>query len=169
MGLKHSGKTTFAKLYACHASLAFEDADYLIQKRIKPLTVREYYKAKGKESFMELELDAVDDFLLSYDRPFVLSLGGGASDNTPLMERVRRSGKLIYLYRKEEDLLPVILKDGIPPFLDGSDVEGSFHKLYGRRDAIYRRYADRIIDLGPYIDLEENFRLLLRHLKEDKS
>ena len=169
MGLKHSGKTTFARMYACRESLVFEDADFLVQKRIKPLTVREFYRTKGKESFMELELDAVDDFLLTTSSPFVLSLGGGASDNAALMEMVRKRGTLIYLYRKEEDLLPVILKDGVPPFLDENDIEGSFHELYVKRDAIYTRYADTIIDLGPYIDLEDNFNLLYSHLKEDKS
>ena len=169
MGLKHSGKTTFAKLYAERCSILFEDADHLIQRRIRPLSVREYYRQQGKERFMELEFDAVDDFLLANSRPFVLSLGGGASDNTALMEGIGKYGRLIYLHREESDMLPVILRDGIPPFLDENDVEGSFHRLYERRDAIYSRYADKVIKLGPYTDLNENFELLLDYLKEDES
>ena len=32
--------------------------------------------------------------------------------------------------RKEKEMLPVILKHGIPAFLDPEDLEGSFHRLY---------------------------------------
>ena len=169
MGLKHSGKTTFAKMHAERHQMLFEDADYLIQRRIKPRTIREYYRKNGKDRFMELELDSVDDFLLSYDKPFVLSLGGGASDNTPLMERIRKEGRLVYLHRNESDMLEVILRDGIPPFLDEDDVEGSFHELYARRDSIYRKYADLIVELGPYMDIEETYKLLCKSLEEVKS
>ena len=35
-------------------------------------------------------------------------------------------------------MLPVILRHGVPAFLDPDDLQGSFHALYQRRDAIYR-------------------------------
>ena len=166
MGLKHSGKTTFASMYSESEGVMFSDADYLVMKMIKPLSVREFYRTHGKDAFQEMEYEAVDDFLLSNETSFIMSLGGGASDNTPLMERICNEGISIYLYRREEDILPIILREGIPPFLDENDPEGSFHEIFLRRDRIYREYADLIIDLGPYRDIEETFGYLLRSIKE---
>ena len=169
MGLKHSGKTTFARLHSERCKVLFSDADHLVQKLIEPQSIRDYYRTNGKESFMKLELEAVDDFLLSSSKPFVMSLGGGASDNIPLMERIAGEGKLIYLHRRESDMLPIILRDGIPPFLDEDDVEGSFHRLYEKGDSIYRKYADLTVELGPYTDIQETFDFLTHSLEEDRS
>ena len=166
MGLKHSGKTTFASMHSGRTSLLFADADYLVMKMIRPLSVRDFYRTRGKTAFQEIEYEAVDDFLLSIDKPFVMSLGGGASDNDRLLRRIRKEGHLIYLHRREDDMLPVILKDGIPPFLDENDPMGSFHELFSRRDRIYRENADLIIDLGPYRDMDDTYNVIEAHLKE---
>ena len=64
-------------------------------------------------------------------------------------------------------MLPVILKHGVPAFLDPDDIEGSFHEVYERRDAMYRKVADLIIDLGPYGDKAEAAALIAGKLKEN--
>lgn len=164
-GLKHSGKTTFASLIAKCFDIEFKDSDDLVLERIPTDSVRSFYKEFGKERFMEEEYLALDDFL-SANVSAIVALGGGASDNAKLLELVKRKGKLIYLVRNEEDMLPVILKDGIPPFLDSSDVKSSFHELYARRDRIYRENADLTIDLGPYRDIDETLSMIIQKLQE---
>ena len=77
-----------------------------------------------------------------------------SADNTELMDLMKREGSIIYLKRNESDMLPVILRHGIPAFLDENDLEGSFHRVYERRDRIYTEYADLVIDLGSYGDKE---------------
>ena len=57
-GIKHSGKTTQARLVSERLSLPFSDADDLILKEINT-SIREFYKEYGKEAFMEKEYDAV--------------------------------------------------------------------------------------------------------------
>ena len=51
-GMKHSGKTTFAKRLAANKGLLWADSDDLILQKISPLTVREFYKEFGKEAFI---------------------------------------------------------------------------------------------------------------------
>ena len=165
-GIKHSGKTTFAKRIASRLGFEFKDADDLISAHIGDMSVREFYRQKGKEAFMEVEKEAVSSFLSSAPSSLVLSLGGGASDNTPLMEEMKEKGTIIYLRREKEDMLPVILRNGVPAFLDKDDIQGSFSALYERRDGIYRRYADLIVDLGPYGDKDQTENLIYRALKE---
>ena len=166
VGIKHSGKTTFAKRIAKRFSYSFMDADDLILGNLDGLTVREFYKKEGKEAFMALEARSISTYLSSSSSSVVLSLGGGAADNIPLMEMLKESGKIIYLTRKEEEMLPVILKHGIPAFLDKDNLEGSFHKVFTSRDKAYRSYADSIIDLGTYRDRDETEEELYHKMKE---
>lgn len=166
VGIKHSGKTTFASRSAQLLSVPFSDSDELIKAIIEGESVRDYYRREGKEAFMEKEYAATKSFIEKEKPFFILSLGGGASDNTPLMELLKEKGAIIYLNRKEEDMLPVILKHGIPAFLDKDDPASSFHALYEKRDKIYRDFADITIDLGPYGDKDETEEYILSVLKE---
>ena len=166
-GIKHSGKTTFAKAISNEWGYPFFDSDDLILEKLDGKTIREFYKESGKEAFMSLELNAVRDFLSSSYPSFILSLGGGASDNAMLIDLIRDDGYLIYLQRNESDILPMILEHGIPPFLDANDVKGSFHQLYTRRDGIYRECADLIIPLGPYRNKKETQDYIEKKLKEN--
>ncbi len=164
-GIKHSGKTTQARLVAGLLSMPYADSDDLILSDID-MTIREYYKAYGKSEFMKRELEAVSKYTESND-DFILSLGGGASDNTPLINLMKDNGRIIYLRREESEMLPVILKHGIPAFLDSNDLEGSFHRVYTERDRIYMENSDLAIDLGHYRDKAETAEYVLEKLKEN--
>lgn len=166
-GIKHSGKTTFARLLAEKYKRPFIDSDDLVLEIIKPYSVREYYQKYGKGHFMAMEEDAIKGFLNNNNGMFFLSLGGGACDNKGLMDLVKENGKLIYLVRDEKDMLEVILKHGRPAFLDPEDLEGSFHKLYIERDEKYRSYADLTIDMGPYRDRIETLEMLVKKLEAE--
>ena len=149
-GIKHSGKTRMAKLVSDMIAAS----------------VREFYRSSGKDAFMEKEYEAVRNYAESHSS-FILSLGGGASDNARLRDYLKTAGKVVYLRRNEEDMLPVILKDGIPPFLDKDDPALSFHKLYMERDRKYLDMADLVLELGPYGDKEETAKRILEALKEN--
>lgn len=165
-GIKHSGKTTFAKMTAEALSLPVMDADDLVTPLLEGMTVREYYQTYGIDAFKKKETEAVATYTEQAESAFVLSLGGGACDNPLLMDYLKKNGKILYLRREEKDMLPVILNHGVPAFLDPNDLEGSFHKLYVRRDALYREQADLVLDLGPYGSKTETAARILEALKE---
>ena len=164
-GIKHSGKTTQARLAAQRTGLEYADADDLILQFTGAESIRAFYRENGKAAFMAAELDAVREYISGRDS-FILSLGGGASDSTPLMDLMKNTGRIVYLRREEKDMLPVILKHGIPAFLDPDDPEGSFSRIYRERDEVYRRYADIIIDLGPYGEREAAADRVIEALEE---
>ena len=62
-GMKHSGKTTFAKRVAAAKGLIWADSDDLVLENIKPLTVREYYKKYGKEKTQKLINSAIEYYV----------------------------------------------------------------------------------------------------------
>ena len=165
-GIKHSGKTTFARMVAKSLDMHFADADQLILDKTKAESIRKFFIENGKERFMDAELSSCVEHIESNDN-FILSLGGGAADNTRLMDALKENGTIIYLSRDESDILPVILKNGIPPFLDKDNPEASFHTLYTKRDSIYRKYADLVIELGPYGDKNETRIKIENALKEN--
>lgn len=166
VGLKHSGKTLFSHIVASHLSLRCFDLDELILDDID-LSIRDFYKKYGKDAFMEKEKNAYNKLKKKEDEGYILSLGGGVSDNTLLMEELKKDGVIVYLEREEEDMLPFILKSGIPPFLDKDNLTSSFHDLYERRDKIYSSYASLIIKLGRYGDKEKTAKLIIDSLKEN--
>ena len=125
------------------------------------------YKKYGKEAFMEKEISAYERLKNKEEEGYILSLGGGVSDNTPLMEELKKDGVIIYLKREELDMLPFILKSGIPPFLDKNNLTSSFHELYERRDKIYSSYSSLTIELGRYGDKEKTAKLIIDRLKEN--
>lgn len=165
-GIKHSGKTTQARLVAQLLQMPHADSDDLVLSLVDCPSVRDFYREHGKVAFMEKEKEAVMAFA-SANESFILSLGGGAADNAPLMRFMAQTGRIIYLARDEKDMLPVILKHGTPAFLDPDDLEGSFSRVFAKRDSIYRDMADLTIDLGPYGDREETARMVMMKLKEN--
>ena len=88
VGIKHSGKTTQARLVSKLTGLAFKDADDLVLETLSGESIRDVYRREGKEAFMERELSSVATFI-DANSSFILSLGGGAADNTRLMDLMK--------------------------------------------------------------------------------
>ncbi len=165
-GIKHSGKSTLGRLAAQALEYSWVDLDDLVLQDIAPCrSIREFYQRAGKESFMEEEVQALRTFLSTRKTPYIISLGGGASDNQALIELIKESGKLVYLEVEEPVLLERILKGGIPPFLDHSDPQSSFASLYERRHARYSNICDIMVRLPNYPDVRDTARFLVDTLK----
>ena len=103
-------------------------------------------------------------FLRENTEPCIVSLGGGACDNEPLMELNSQYGQSLYLKVSEPVLLKRILVDGVPPFLDASDPEGSFSRLYAIRNECYGKKCDIVVDLPDYPDVQDTARYLFARL-----
>lgn len=167
-GIKHSGKTLFSFLTAERLNLPCFDLDDEVKKRTGCVTIREYYIVHGKESFMNEEREALLSLENSITEPYILSLGGGGADNRALLNIIKSGdrNRLIYLRRPEELILPRILSNGIPPFLESGNVEKSFHELYSRRDEIYLENSDLVIELGEYGDKNSKVDIIIKALEE---
>ena len=157
-GIKHSGKTTIGKLLAKRLGRRWSDLDREIERKIGE-PIRTFYRSSGQEAFQWMEVETLQEILS--EENLVISLGGGAADNDPLMKIVKEHGILVYLHVEEARLLKRILRGGIPPFLDEDDVEGSFHRVYERRDRRYSKDCDHLIQLPFDQAKEKNAELVL--------
>lgn len=219
-GIKHSGKTTMARLCAKRLGIPHYDSDDILLETIKAdyPDIRNFYRDAGPEQFKNREAKALRDFIgnLSCDdvpsdtgvdssavptssssanpptpestpestaTPFlanvhakdaderrmprmIIALGGGACDNDELMDIVHQNGTSCYLAHDPQVLLRRILRHGVPPFLDTADIEGSFAKLYVRRDGLYRSGCDFVIQLPDCENPEETCSFLLESLEK---
>ncbi|GEM_PF-213348 len=96
----------------------------------------------------------------------VFSLGGGTIENEGALPVIKSSGSLIYLHVAEEVLFERIRKNGLPPFLKGTQpAEELFHEIFLRRHPLYVEHADLILEV-PNQAVEDNFELLYSYLKE---
>lgn len=164
-GMKHSGKSSFAPMIASRLGLPCADSDELLGSLTGGRSVRDFYAQEGKEAFMAAEYAAVEEYI-GQSGSFVLALGGGAADNARLMDLMAASGTIVYLRRSEDALLERVLRKGIPPFLDRDDVTGSWHRIFIRREEVYLKAADIVVELGPYGDKAETLETIMHSLED---
>jgi len=142
-GIKHSGKSTHARLFAEYKGLPFYDLDSLIVDKIKYDSVRELYQNEGKQAFMDMEYKALKELLDTNKEDKVIALGGGICDNKEAFELCK---PLIYLDLDEQVLLKRIKYNGLPPFLRDQPAK-QFSILYQKREKLYKDKADLVIKL----------------------
>ena len=170
-GIKHCGKSSLGELAARRLGIDFFDTDEVIKETLSneypEISLRDLYIQHGAEAFYDLEYRSTMGLLrsLSQEDWHIISLGGGMCDNPMLLRALAGTHHIIYLFQPEEILLSRILRNGIPPFLDSDDPEGSFRSLFIRRDGRYRSVAKQVIELEPEGTLETNAELLLETIR----
>ena len=103
-GMPGSGKTTVGRLLSETLERPFVDTDEEIVKRAgKPIA--DIFKECGEEGFRELEAAVIRDVGNEY-RGAVIATGGGAILRDDNLRALRRAGRLYFLDRPLEDLLP---------------------------------------------------------------
>jgi len=176
-GLKHCGKSTLGRLTAQALSMSFLDADDILSSYLgnnpgyESMTIRELYRIKGKNRFQEYEyLSMFENLKSNKSINYIYALGGGACDNTRLLQYLKQTmGTFFYIKQDEKVLLHRILKNGIPPFLDSKNPKESFHKLFSARSEIYKELADHIIDISGDQSIEDSVRMIIIFLNKLKA
>jgi shikimate kinase len=151
-GFKSSGKTTLGKKIAEKTGLHFIDTDELVSKNCRALYLH------SVEAFFEIEkavIAALGDF-----QNCIIATGGGSILDPENVLVLKKLGTIFFLRVPKEELKKRILVHPLPAFLDPSDLEGSFEKMYQDRIGIYESIADHIVDSE-----EELFSLLSSRLK----
>jgi shikimate kinase len=152
-GPKHCGKSTVVGVLAEMTGYPFADLDSEIERRNRK-SVRELY-LEGPQVFRLAEaraLEAILEEAFAASAKLVLAAGGGIIDNAPAMKLLKNSDavKLVYLDVSVEIAWSRIEKaaaqSGLPPFLQSADPRKTHRELHERRAAVYKKYADLIVD-----------------------
>ena len=141
-GMPGSGKSTIGKELSKALSMEFIDTDALIEKREKR-KISDIFATDGEEYFRSVESQVVKE--VSSMKNSIISTGGGAILNPENILNLKANGRIFFLDRKPEDLVPT---DDRPLANEKSKIM----KLYEERLPIYKKSCDYRIDAEKGID-----------------
>ena len=90
-----SGKTTFGKKMASKLNVLSFDLDSQIEKKIGN-SISDIFKNNGEAYFRQLESEVLNE-IISNNKNFVMSLGGGTPCFNNNMELIKSAGTSVYL------------------------------------------------------------------------
>ncbi|WP_457626582.1 shikimate kinase [Persephonella sp.] len=133
VGFMGSGKSTVGKILAEKLNMRFVDVDEIIEKE-EGRKIPEIFKEKGEEYFRELERKALER--LSKEEDLVVSTGGGLGADRENMEKMKKSGLVVWLDVSFEEILRRCRGDTDRPLLN--QPIDKVKKLYRNRIPVYR-------------------------------
>lgn len=140
IGMPGAGKSTIGVLLAKSLLMDFVDTDLLIQQKYSS-SLCDIINKKGIEEFLKIENDVICSRSFSN---CVIATGGSAVYGEEAMEKLKASGKVIYLKLSPEELekrINNIHTRGIA-MKEGTTIAA----LYGERAPLYEKYADITIE-----------------------
>ena len=157
IGMPAAGKSTIGVLLAKTLLLSFTDTDLLIQEKYKK-SLCDIIKENGTKAFLEIEESAIAkaDFKGS-----VIATGGSAVYGNAAMEKLKKNGKIVYLYLSVEEIKKRIgdIKSRGVVLTNGTTVEDIFRD----REPLYEKYSDLKIDCTG-LSVEECVEKIVRSL-----
>ena len=116
-------------------------------KKKKGCPVRSIFEQKGEEAFRRMESQVL--LGLSSQSGALISTGGGIILLQNNVDRMKKTGKIVWIRRPVETILAGVnarvrplIKDNPQKLLD----------IYAEREPLYRRYADFIVDNTESLD-----------------
>ena len=125
-GMPGSGKSTVARILAKEMEREFVDVDTEII-RLAKLPISEIFARKGEAYFRDLESQAIAE--ISQRTGLVIATGGGAILREENVRHLRQNGRLYFLDRPVEDILP---SDDRPLSRDREALEQRYRERYTR-------------------------------------
>lgn len=135
-GMPGSGKSTIGKELSGSLKKEYIDTDALIVEREKR-EISDIFATNGEAYFRNVEKEVIKE--VSLRKNVIISTGGGCILNPENIKNLKANGRIFFLDRKPEDLVPT---DDRPLANEKSKIM----KLYEERLPIYQRTADYIIN-----------------------
>lgn len=135
-GMPGSGKSTIGQLLSKELNKEFIDTDELIVKREKR-EISDIFAKDGEAYFRDVEAEVIKE--VSLKKNCIISTGGGAILRDENVRNLAANGKIYFLNRKPEDLIPT---DDRPL----ADEKTKIMKLYEERLPIYQSTCDEVIN-----------------------
>jgi len=140
IGMPAAGKSTIGVLLAKTLVLSFTDTDLLIQEKYKK-SLCDIIKDNGTKAFLDIEEKVILENEFSDS---VIATGGSAVYGEKAMNKLKETGKVIYLELSVEEIRKRIgdIKSRGVVLTNGTTLQDIFND----RKALYEKYADFTVD-----------------------
>jgi len=150
IGLMGAGKSTIGKLLTEQLNnFSFVDIDNLIEKNTN-MSINDIFNIHSESFFREKEYETIQEIIKNKNQ--VISLGGGAFENSKTRELLASNGVIFYLKASPKTLYSRIKNEKNRPLLKTIDPELTLAELLKIREQNYLK-ANYIIDtnsIAPY-------------------
>jgi len=148
IGYRGTGKTTVARKLAECLGIPSFDSDPEVERRAGK-SIADIFVQDGEPTFRDWEESVIVEILSSRD-PLVLATGGGAILRASTRERLRQSGRVIWLTATPETILHRITSDvasqTMRPNLTSLPMYEEIVTVLEQRKPLYDETAHEIID-----------------------
>lgn len=163
IGFMGVGKSHWGIRLAKALQYAFIDLDDSISRAAGGRSITEIFEQEGEEYFRRLESEQLT-LLTSSPNHLVVACGGGAPCFLNNMDRMKKSGRVIWLQATPEELIPRLLEERakrpLLKDLDAQQLEAYIIRKIGDRQLFYRE-AHRTIAESTLT--EQNLLQILLH------
>ena len=136
-GMMGAGKTTVAKVLAEKLNIKSIDIDTLIEQN-EGEKISEIFSNKGEKYFREIEQCTINKIFTSTPKNLVISLGGGALENSKTREFLLNNSTVIYLKTSPEIIYERIKNNTSRPLLCGNMSVEKITEILEKREANYQ-------------------------------
>ncbi len=134
-GMPSSGKTTIGGLLARETGREVVDTDQLVRQN-SGMEISEIFRTQGEAAFRQMETDAIAS--VSTFQGMIISVGGGAVLNPLNVHLLKMNGRLIFIDRPLEKLVPTSDR----PL--SSDID-KLKTMYAVRLPVYQKVAAYVV------------------------
>ena len=146
IGMPASGKSTIGKMLADEIEYKYFDADHHLEKQ-ENRKISDIFAEDGEDYFRNLETKYLGE--LAQKENIIISTGGGAVKRKENIDLVKKSGIVIFLNRKIEDIAKENHKNR--PLLQDERID------------LYNKYADIVVENDD--TLENVVKKIIKELK----
>ena len=143
IGFMGSGKSTVGEILAGKLKFIFIDLDRIIELS-EEREIKDIFRRDGEKYFRELETKVIKK--IYKNKKCVFACGGGAVKRKENMHIVKNNSIVIYLNITAQNALDRLKDDKNRPLIDVENKKEVIEKMIGKRDTLYRKYADIVIN-----------------------
>jgi shikimate kinase len=148
IGYRGTGKTTIARKLADRLGLPAHDSDVEIEHRTGK-SIANIFLQDGEPAFRNMEESVIAE-ILDRPKPLVLATGGGAILRESTRERLRQTGRVIWLTATPKTILRRITNDAasqtMRPKLTSQPTREEIGAVLEQRKPLYAETAHEILD-----------------------
>ena len=148
IGYRGTGKTTVARKLADRLGIPVFDSDSEIEHQAGK-NIAEFFAQEGESAFRDLEESVIAE-ILARQTPLVLATGGGAILRVNTRDRLRQTGRVIWLTATPDTILQRITNDAasktMRPNLTSLPIMEEIVTVLKQRHLLYVETAHKTID-----------------------